>query len=48
VRYETLYLQRHRLPTGYLAGWLLPVIVNPNRPSHVMVLPLDYWSPQFV
>jgi len=48
VRYETLYIQRHRLPTQYLADWILPVIVNPKRPTHVMVLPLEYWSPQLV
>ena len=48
LQYETLYIQRHRLPTKYLADHVFPVIVNPRRPTHVMVLPLEYWSPTIV
>src|SRR5687768_10689908 len=48
LRYETLYIQRHRLPTRYLADQVFPVIVNPQRPTHVMLLPLEYWSPIIV
>jgi Fe-S cluster assembly iron-binding protein IscA len=48
LRYETLYIQRHRLPARYLADQVLPVIVHPQRPTHVMVLPLEYWSPAIV
>jgi Fe-S cluster assembly iron-binding protein IscA len=43
VRYETLYIQRHRLPGAYLAHWLLPVIIDESMPSQVMLLPLELW-----
>jgi Fe-S cluster assembly iron-binding protein IscA len=48
VRYETLYVQRHRLPTGYLAGQFFPVIISVGQPTQPMLLPLDLWSPDLV
>ena len=46
VRYETVYIQRHRLPTGYLAGQFFPVIISTSQPTQPMVLPLDAWTPE--
>jgi Fe-S cluster assembly iron-binding protein IscA len=48
IQYATLYVPRHRLPTGYLTDRILPVIVNPSRPAQVMLLPLEFWSPALV
>ena len=45
VRYETIYIQRHRLPTGYLAGQFFPIIISTSQPTQPMLLPLDAWSP---
>ena len=48
VRYETIYLQRHRLPTGYLAHTLFPVVVSTSQPTQVMLLPWELWAPELV
>ena len=48
VRYETIYIQRHRLPTSYLAGQFFPIIISTSQPTQPMLLPLDAWSPQLV
>jgi Fe-S cluster assembly iron-binding protein IscA len=48
VRYETVYIQRHRLPTGYLAGQFFPIIISTSQPTQPMVLPLDAWTPELV
>lgn len=48
VRYETIYIQRHRLPTGYLAHTLFPIIISTAQPTQPMLLPLDYWAPELV
>ena len=48
VRYETIYIQRHRLPTGYLAGQFFPVIISTSQPTQPMLLPLEEWSPELV
>ena len=46
VRYETVYIQRHRLPTGYLAGQFFPIIISTSQPTQPMLLPLDAWTPE--
>jgi Fe-S cluster assembly iron-binding protein IscA len=48
VRYETIYIQRHRLPTRYLAGQFFPVIISTSQPTQPMLLPLEEWSPELV
>jgi len=48
VRYETIYIQRHRLPTGYLAGQFFPIIISTSQPTQPMVLPLEAWTPELV
>ena len=48
VRYETLYVQRHRLPTNYLAGQFFPIIISVGQPTQPMLLPLELWSPDLV
>jgi Fe-S cluster assembly iron-binding protein IscA len=48
VRYETVYIQRHRLPTGYLAGQFFPIIISTSQPTQPMVLPLEAWTPELV
>jgi Fe-S cluster assembly iron-binding protein IscA len=48
VRYETIYVQRHRLPTGYLAGQFFPIIISTSQPTQPMLLPLEEWSPDLV
>ena len=48
VRYETIYIQRHRLPTRYLAGQFFPVILSTSQPTQPMLLPLEEWSPTLV
>lgn len=48
VRYETLYVQRHRLPTGYLAAQFFPVIISPSQPTQPMLLPLELWAPELI
>lgn len=45
VRYETIYIQRHRLPTGYLVGQFFPIIISTSQPTQPMLLPLDAWTP---
>ena len=46
VRYETIYIQRHRLPTGYLVGQFFPIIISTSQPTQPMLLPLDAWTPE--
>jgi len=48
VRYETIYIQRHRLPTRYLAHTLFPVIVAKSQPTQVMLLPCELWAQELV
>jgi Fe-S cluster assembly iron-binding protein IscA len=48
VRYETIYIQRHRLPTGYLAGQFFPIIISTSQPTQPMVLPLEAWTPELI
>ena len=48
VRYESLFIQRHRLPTDRLVDAVIPVISNPSRATQVMLLPLEFWSQQLV
>jgi Fe-S cluster assembly iron-binding protein IscA len=48
VRYETVYIQRHRLPTGYLAGQFFPIVISTSQPTQPMVLPLEAWAPELV
>jgi Fe-S cluster assembly iron-binding protein IscA len=48
VRYETVYIQRHRLPTGYLAGQFFPIVISTSQPTQPMVLPLEAWTPELV
>ena len=46
--YTTLMINRARLPGGYLAERLFPVIVSPRRSSAVAILPLDFWDEAFI
>src|SRR4051794_6385327 len=48
VRYETIYIQRHRLPTRYLVAQFFPVIISTSQPTQPMLLPLEEWSPELV
>lgn len=48
VRYETIYIQRHRLPTGYLAGQFFPIVISTSQPTQPMLLPLEDWTPELV
>jgi len=48
VRYETIYIQRHRLPTGFLAHTLFPVIISTSQPTQVMLLPCELWANELV
>lgn len=48
VRYETIYIQRHRLPVGYLVAQFFPVIISTSQPTQPMLLPLEAWSPELV
>ena len=48
VRYETVYLQRNRMPTGYLAHTLFPIIISQSQPTQPMLLPLDFWAPELI
>lgn len=48
VRYETIYLQRNRMPGGYLAHTLFPVIISTSQPTQVMLLPCELWADELV
>jgi Fe-S cluster assembly iron-binding protein IscA len=48
VRYETIYLQRNRMPTAYLAHTLVPIIISQSQPTQPMLLPLDFWPPELI
>ena len=48
VRYETIYLQRSRMPTAYLAHTLFPIIIAQSQPTQPMLLPLDFWAPELI
>ena len=48
ARYETIYIQRHRLPTRYLAHTLFPVVISKSQPTQVMLLPCELWAAELI
>ncbi len=43
IIFSTLMVHRKHLPGGYLSGSILPLIVNPDETTAVMILPAEYW-----
>ena len=48
VRYDTLHVQRARLPVGYLVDGLLPVVIWEQLPTQVVLMPLEAWPKSIV
>jgi hypothetical protein len=45
---STVMVSRYHLPNGYLSQSYFPLLVAPDHPRVVMVLPSRYWSPALV
>ncbi len=40
----SMFVDRNWLPAGYVTGWLLPIVANPEKFVSVHLIPAKYWT----
>lgn len=44
----SMFVDRTWLPAGYVTGWLLPIVANPEKFESVHLIPAKYWTKALV